>query len=148
LGFLTGAHNYYNRSSDDFWWLNYSGQANVVKFVRDVILELDHRSKPLTFLKTENQHKHGKYKFKLSLGVMPDYAFTGKGLLLEAVRKNRAAEKAGLQSGDIIIKFGSVKINNIYDYVAALRMFKPGDKVELVFIRDGKEMTTEVLLEK
>jgi len=146
LGFFTGAHNYYNRSSDDFWRLNYSGQAKIVKFVRDVILELDHSS--LTFLKTENQQKHGKSKFKVSLGVMPDYAFTGKGLLLEAIRKNRAGEKAGLQSGDIIIKLGSVKINNIYDYVAALGMLKPGDKVELVFIRDGKEMTIEVLLEK
>jgi S1-C subfamily serine protease len=43
---------------------------------------------------------------------------------------------------------GSVKINNIYDYMAALGFFKPGDQVKLIFIRDGKEMTTTVMLEE
>lgn len=67
---------------------------------------------------------------------------------MDAVRENRPGYKAGLQSGDIIIKLGSVQINNIYDYVAALGKFKAGDKVELVFMRDGNEKATEVLLEK
>jgi len=145
LGFLTGAHDYYNRSTDDFWRLNYPGQEQIVKFVRDVVLEIDRRADKVTFSFLKPGKKHSK--FKVSLGVMPDYAFTGQGLRLDAVKVNRPAYKAGLQSGDIIIKLGSVEINNIYDYVAALGTLKAGDKVDLVFLRDGQKKTTEVLLE-
>lgn len=49
LGFFTGAHDYYNRSSDDFWRLNYVGQEKIIKFVRDVVLEIDRRGDKLTF---------------------------------------------------------------------------------------------------
>ncbi len=148
LAFFTGAHDYYNRSTDDFWRINYPAQQNIVKFVRDVVLEIEHRGEKLAFTKAESQHQPGKgsSQFKVTLGVVPDYAFAGKGLHLDVVKQGRPAHQAGLQNGDIIIQLGTVKINNIYDYMAALGMFKPGNKVALVFSRNGKEITTEVLL--
>ncbi|OQY53875.1 MAG: hypothetical protein B6247_13520 [Candidatus Parabeggiatoa sp. nov. 2] len=150
LAFFTGVHDDYNRSTDDFWRLNYPTQQNIVKFIRDVVLEIEHRGEKLAFTKAESQHQRGKgrSKFKVTLGVVPDYAFAGKGLHLDVVKENRPAHKAGLQNGDVIIQLGTVKLNNIYDYMAALGMFKPGNKVALVFVRDGKEITTEVLLEE
>ena len=150
LAFFTGVHDDYNRSTDDFWRLNYPAQQNIVKFVRDVVLEIEHRDNKLPFTKAESQHQRGKgrSKFKVTLGVVPDYAFAEQGLRLDVVKENRPAHQAGLQSGDIIIQFGSIKLNNIYDYMAALGMFKPGNKAALVFVRDGKEITTEVLLEE
>ncbi|TGO03433.1 hypothetical protein PN36_06830 [Candidatus Thiomargarita nelsonii] len=144
LGFLTGAHDHYNRSTDDFWRLNYPGHEKIVKFVRDVVIDL--RADQVTFSALKVNKKRAK--FKVSLGVMPDYAFTSQGLRLDAVKVNRSAYNAGLQSGDIIIKLGAVQINDIYDYVAALGTFEVGDKVELVFLRDGLENSVEVLLVK
>lgn len=148
LAFFTGSHDYYNRSTDDFWRLNYPAQEKIVQFVRDMILAIDHRQEKLLFSKAESQHSHRKSEFKVSLGVIPDYAFTGKGLHLEIVRENRPGYKAGLRNGDIIIQFGTISIDNIYDYVAALGMFKPGDQVKLIFLRNGTENKTVVLLEE
>jgi hypothetical protein len=150
LAFFTGSHAYYNRSTDDFWRINYSAQEKIVKFVRDVILEIEHQSENLSFTKAESQqfHDKGKREFKVTLGVVPDYAFAGKGLHLDIVKEGRPGYQAGLQNGDIIIQFGSVKIGNIYDYMAALGMLKPGDNVELIFLRDGKKLSTTVLLEE
>ncbi len=53
------------------------------------------------------------------------------------------SKKTALQSSDIIIQFGSIKLNNIYDSMAAL-----GNKAAFVFVRDSEKITTEVLLEK
>ena len=148
LAFFTGAHDYYNRSTDDFWRFNYPAQEKIVKFARDVILAVDRRHEKLPFSKAESQPSRRKSEFKVSLGVVPDYAFSGKGLHLEIVRENRPGYKAGLRGGDIIIQFGTIHIGNIYDYMAALGMFKPGDKAELIFLRNGKEKKTAVLLEE
>jgi Tol biopolymer transport system component len=147
LAFFTGAHEYYNRSSDDFWRINYPAQARIVKLVRDVVLEIEKRGEDLPFTQAESErHAKGRSEFKVTLGVVPDYAFSGEGLHLDVVKTGRPAHKAGLQNGDIIIQLGTVKINNIYDYMAALGMFKPDDKLELVFKRKGKVLKTDILL--
>ncbi|MCK7520803.1 MAG: PDZ domain-containing protein [Ignavibacteriales bacterium] len=55
-------------------------------------------------------------------------------------------KKADLKGGDIMIKFGEKKITNIYDYVYALQEFVPGDEVDVVVLRDGKELTFHLVL--
>lgn len=114
-----------------------------------MVVEIEKRQEKLAFTKAESQqrrHGKGRSQFKVTLGVVPDYAFSGEGLHLDVVKEGCPAHKAGLQNGDIIIQLGTVKINNIYDYMAALGMFKPGNKVEVVFKREGTEMKTEILL--
>ena len=57
----------------------------------------------------------------------------------EASAKESAAEKAGLQKGDIITKVGDKKIANQSDLSAAIRAQKPNDEVDITYIRNGKE---------
>ena len=56
------------------------------------------------------------------------------------------AEKAGIQKGDVIIKFGEYDVTSLRDYAFALRQHKPGDTVKLVVVREGKEVTLEATL--
>ena len=56
------------------------------------------------------------------------------------------AEKAGLQGGDVLVKFGAKEIRNIYDYTYALAERKPGEAVTLVVKRDGREVTLDLVL--
>jgi len=58
------------------------------------------------------------------------------------------AEKAGMKSGDIIVRFGDKKIENIYDYTYALQEHKAGETVTVVVLRDNKEVSLNVTLEK
>ena len=73
------------------------------------------------------------------LGTIPDYMQTQGGVLLSGVRGGGPAEKAGLQAGDVIVKFDGIQIDNIYDYTFALRSRKPGQDVRITVKRAGVE---------
>ena len=69
-----------------------------------------------------------------------------KGAEIETVQKESAAEKAGLQKGDIITKVGDKKITSQSDLSAAIRAQKPNDEVDITYLRDGKEKKVKVKL--
>lgn len=62
-----------------------------------------------------------------------------KGVVINEVTKESAAEKAGLKKGDIITSIDSKKIEDPDDLTKAIRDHKPGDKVSVGYIRDKKE---------
>ena len=57
-----------------------------------------------------------------------------------------AAEKAGLQVGDIVLKFNDTKVATRSDAVLALQKFRAGDTVTLTVYRSGTETTLDVVL--
>lgn len=71
-----------------------------------------------------------------------------KGAGLESVVKESAAEKAGLKKGDIITKIDDKKITAPSDVTAAIKAHKPGDKVAITYLRDGKEQKATAELMK
>ena len=71
-----------------------------------------------------------------------------KGAEIESVTKESAAEKAGLKKGDIITKIGDRKVESTDDVTDAIRNHKPGDKVSVTFLRDGKTQTVTTELTK
>ncbi|WP_406041282.1 trypsin-like peptidase domain-containing protein [Micromonospora sp. NBC_00898] len=80
-----------------------------------------------------------------SLGVSVNAAEDG-GALVAAVSPGSAAEKAGLQRGDVITKFGDKVINDSNDLVGAVQSGKVGDRVEVQFKRNGSAQTATVTL--
>jgi S1-C subfamily serine protease len=86
--------------------------------------------------------------FRVTLGIVPNMAESGEGLKVDGVNPGGAADKAGIQKGDIIVKFGTRVIKNIYDYTYSLGDHKPGDKVDIVVKRAGKEITLKAEMQK
>lgn len=80
-----------------------------------------------------------------SLGVSVAGAEDG-GALVSDVVAGSAAEKAGLQRGDVITKFGDKVINDSNDLVGAVQAGKVGDRVEVQFKRNGSTQTATVTL--
>ncbi len=81
------------------------------------------------------------------MGLAPGYGDDGKrGMSVDAVNADGPAELAGMKKGDRIIKIGGKGVANIYDYMASTRGNNPGDVVEVVVLRDGKELTLQVTL--
>ena len=70
------------------------------------------------------------------------------GVQVISIEKNSGAEKSDLKAGDIIIKIGDEKIINQAYLKYVLYSYKIGDKIEVTFLRDGKEYKTEVTLTK
>lgn len=139
LFYFTGTHSDYHKPSDDADKVNYEGEAMVMHYVYDIVAKMDAMPKP-KFTETK-QTTVGKVRFKVTLGVMPDYSFTDGGLRIDGASDNRPAANAGMKGGDIITKLGDYEIRGIQTYMEALGKFSEGDKTTVTFKRDGKEMT-------
>ncbi len=68
------------------------------------------------------------------------------GVLVSEVIDDGPAEKAGLQDGDIIIKFDGENLKNYQGLTKAVASSSPGEKVKIVVLRDGKEKSIKVEL--
>ncbi len=68
------------------------------------------------------------------------------GVYIEYVEKGGAADKAGLQKGDKIIKVNDVKVSNTSYFRYELYKYNVGDKINITVERDGKEKTFKVTL--
>ncbi|MET8045752.1 trypsin-like peptidase domain-containing protein [Micromonospora sp. NPDC005215] len=80
-----------------------------------------------------------------SLGVGVNQA-EGGGALVASVAPGSPAEKAGLQQGDVVTRFGDKPINDSDDLVGAVQAGKVGDRVEVQFKRNGTEKSVSVTL--
>jgi serine protease Do len=80
------------------------------------------------------------------LGVVTEE--NDKGAEIKSVTAKSGAEKAGLKKGDVITKIGDKKIVETEDVTKAIRANKPGAKVQITFLRDGKEQNATAELGK
>ncbi|MBZ5506281.1 MAG: Do family serine endopeptidase [Acidobacteriia bacterium] len=69
------------------------------------------------------------------------------GALISQVEADSPAAKAGIKVGDVIIELNGKKMDNSGQLQAAISARRPGDKVTLGVIRDGKSLTIPVTLE-
>ena len=142
LHFFTGQHHDYHKPSDDINKINLAGETQIVDMLVDLIYALDDIPQP-SFYKTAAP-AGGKMSFKVTLGVMPDYAYEGKGMRLDGVTDGKPAAKAGLQQGDIIIQLGETPISSVKEYMNVLSQFNKGDQSTIIFTRNGETLTTSV----
>jgi Zn-dependent M28 family amino/carboxypeptidase len=142
--FFTGSHGDYHKISDDADKINFNGEAKILKLVAGLIDKLDQEAKP-EFVEAGNPHTaRTTSNFKVTLGVMPDYSFQGKGLKIDGVSKGRPAEAAGILTGDIILKLAGKDIETIYDYMEILGNHEKGQKVDAVLLRGNNQKTVQV----
>lgn len=143
LHFFTGQHEDYHKPSDDIEKLNYQGIATVVEMIVDIIKQLDDDGK-VAFTKTKDDDNKNTPRFTVTLGVMPDYMFSGKGMRIDGVTDGKPASKAGIRSGDVVIKMGDIEVVDMMSYMKGLSNFKKGDKTKVTVDRDGKKKTFKV----
>ncbi|MEJ5350535.1 MAG: M28 family peptidase [Melioribacteraceae bacterium] len=149
LFFFTGIHSDYHKPSDDADKINYEGEAEVINFVFDIANEIQNSNTKPDFVKVSEPVNRISTRSRVTAGTIPEFGYNGEGYKISGVTEGGPAEKAGLRSGDIIIKFGDKKIGNIYDFMYAISNYKPGDKVDVTVLREEKELTFEVeLIEK
>ncbi|MBK8127517.1 MAG: M20/M25/M40 family metallo-hydrolase [bacterium] len=148
LFFFTGAHADYHKSTDDAELVNYDGEAKVVQLAVNVLRELDAAASPLTYVKATEPAEQGGGSFRVYFGSIPDYAQPDSliGVLLSGTKEGGPAALAGIKGGDLLVRMGKVTLNNIYDFVFALRTYAPGDTVDVEYVREGKHELANVVL--
>jgi len=144
LFFFTGAHSDYHKPSDDADKINYTGELQLLKYIYAVIEKTNDKGK-LAFTKTREAQQQGKRSFSVSMGIMPDYTFSGNGVRADGISQGKPAEKAGLKTGDIIIQIGDYKIPDVQGYMQTLGKFKKGDAVKVIVKRGTEEKIFDVV---
>ncbi len=142
LHFFSGAHADYHKPSDDTHLVNFKGLQEIVDYSFGLITLLNNEGK-LKFTKTKDESTVTP-DFKVTLGIMPDYLFDGKGMRIDGVSEGRPAFKADMEAGDVVIKMGDLKVLDMMSYMKALGAFEPGQTIDVVIERNGKEIMKKV----
>jgi len=137
LHFFTGTHSDYHKPSDDEDKINYDGEVSVVRTIMNVVARI-HDSGKLVFTKTQDSNSSDAPSFKVTLGIMPDYAYSGDGVRADGVSEGRPAFKAGIKAGDVILELGEYKTADMMQYMKALGKFSKGQTIK-VKIKRGTE---------
>jgi hypothetical protein len=149
LFLFSGVHSDYHRPSDDADRINYERLEQVVDFAEGLATALTRmpRSEYIAFSDrpTTGPSPGGS---RVLLGVVPDYASgeSTSGVAITGTTPGSPAEKAGLQSGDVITRFGDKPIENVYDLTGALADADPGQKIVLSVRRGQQQLEVPVEL--
>jgi hypothetical protein len=143
LMLFTGAHTDYHKPTDTWDKVHAAGLARVAHFAAALVESLDTRPRP-AFSKAKSDAAPGRAAgvgggFGAYLGTIPDYMQTEGGVLLDGVRDGSPAAQAGLREDDVIVRFDGMRVDNIYDYMFALRTRRPGQQVRITVKRAGGE---------
>lgn len=144
LHFFTGQHVDYHKPSDTGEKLNYEGMLKVHRFVERLVRVLEQEG-DMPFVATQDTvRKDTTPRFKVTLGVIPDYLYSAGGVKIDGVTAGRPAARGGMQRGDIIRKIDDLEIGDLYVYMEALGTLEPGTKSVVVVERNGKPMTLNI----
>ena len=145
LFFFTGAHSDYHTPEDDAEKINYRGMKSIFQLIYSIAEHLSTMDERLVFQEAGPKTQEERQRFKVTLGIMPDYTYSEtRGLRIDAVLKDKPAFNAGLEDGDIIIEMNGGSVDDIYEYMHRLSEFNRGDEVEVKVMRGKNEKTVTV----
>jgi peptidase M28-like protein/PDZ domain-containing protein len=144
LFFFTGLHPDYHRPSDDADKINYTGEYRIVRYINDIITALGKQNQKLVFTKTRETQNMSSTRFSVTLGIMPDYTFSGTGVRCDGISEGKAAQRAGMKTGDVIIQLGDNNVTSLDNYMQALGKFKKGDKTKVKYKRGNETIESDV----
>ncbi|MBX3256803.1 MAG: M28 family peptidase [Chitinophagaceae bacterium] len=144
LFFFTGLHADYHKPSDDADKINYIGELQVIKYIVALVNQVNKKGK-LTFTPTRETQTSTTARFSVTLGIMPDYTYSGQGVRVDGVSDGRPAQKAGLKTGDVITKIGEYGTASLEAYMQALGKFKKGQQTQVTVKRGNEELKFDVV---
>lgn len=101
---------------------------NEIKPIIDDLLAYGYVSRPVLGISGRNIDEELSELYELPIGV-----------IVMGVYKDSAADRVGMQRGDVIIAIDDVHVNTIEELTQYLSDFEVGDSVQVKVIRDGKE---------
>ena len=153
INFFSGFHSDYHRPSDTWEKIDAAGAAAISDLALAFAKHIANRQERPPFVETvqeQDPHSSGNVGavsgYGPYFGSVPDFANEGQGVKFAEVRPGSPAAKAGFRGGDVMISFAGMPIKTLYDFTFALREKKPGDRVDVVVLRDGKEVKATVEL--
>jgi aminopeptidase YwaD len=136
----TGTHEDYHKPSDTADKINYEDEAHILSFVERIVRSIDASDARPVYTVAKSGSQGRTMGFRVYLGTIPNYADSGDGLLLDGVRDDSPASKAGIKGGDRIVKLAGREVHNVYDYTYALGEMKAGQEYEVELVRGTERL--------
>ena len=147
LFFSTLPHTDYQTPYDTPDKINYPGMAAIVAYVTAVAHAVVAEGFEPHYRETmDTRSLPEQVRFKVSLGVIPDFTYEGEGFCAGTVIRGRPSHKAGMKDGDVIIQVNDRPIKDIESYMDALTGLETGQLVRIVVRRNGQIIELEVQL--
>jgi hypothetical protein len=143
LHFFTGQHEDYHKPTDTADKLNYEGMVRIADLAACIVRELG-KQDDIPFTKTKDSSSDDAPRFKVTLGVVPDYLFSGTGMRIDGVSEERPAQLAGMKKGDVVVRIGELEVNDMMGYMEGLSMFEAGETTEVEVLRNGSALVMSV----
>lgn len=145
LHYFSGTHEQYHRETDTSNLIDYQGMVMILNHAEEVIRNLaGFNASDVEFTETAGGRSTQMPSDGVTLGVVPDYSWTGNGFRIESVRSGSPAEDAGILSGDVIVRMGEQDVGDIYVYMEALGNFSRGQTITVRINRDGRTVNLDV----
>ncbi|MFK8137206.1 MAG: M28 family peptidase [Bdellovibrionales bacterium] len=151
LFFTTGGHQDYHRSTDTAEKINYTAISSLVESVTMQLKTTDDFSYPFNPDFRVGDGGSGRDRgYGAKLGCIPEFGVVDgdSGVLCVGISEESPAEKAGLRAKDRIIAIGEIEIKNLYDLSFALKYYRPGDEVRVIWLRNNNRLEKSLTLEK
>ena len=160
---FTAAHADYHRTTDTADKIDVAGLAKVATFVKEGVVYLAERPEPLTntirpapgvatppvapaAAAASPTGAPPATARRVSFGTVPDFAFQGPGVKVSGTVPESPAAKAGIKEGDTVMAINGTPVANLQGFSDLLRTLAPGQTVQVVISRDGKEQTVALTL--
>jgi hypothetical protein len=149
LFFHSGSHADYHRPSDTAEKIDAAGMAKVAHLAARVITRLADGPRPV-FAQGPASSPRGGPAGRASggafLGIAADLRAGWDGVRLGSIVPGSAAERAGLRPGDVLVRLADTGLHGFADLREQLGRSRPGDTLDLLFIREGEDHATSVTL--
>jgi len=148
---FSGPHTDYHRPGDTADKVDGAGLVKVATVLDEAVTYLAARPEPLHSklggggpARGRDAPREGR---RVSLGTVPDFAHTGRGVRLDGVVDGSPAARAGLRAGDVIVGIDAQAVDGLQRYADVLRALAPGERIVVHVLRDGQpvEITAEVI---
>lgn len=136
----TEYQNDYQRPFNSESNINLAGTVSILNYLQRFIKNVGHEGK-LRFHITPFFSEPEQTLFSVTMGIQPNYEYDGSGIQIKNVYPRQSAEVAGIQSGDLLLKLGTLPVTTIQTYRTALAHYKPGDLVQVLLRRNQQELS-------
>jgi hypothetical protein len=148
LHLFTGANQDYHTPDDDCDRINFEGLVTIATFAKALVANLaasETRLTPVIAAEKPSQGPpmRGRGGF---LGIVPDFAYGGKGIRIKGTVPKSPAESAGLQDGDVLVKIDGEALGDLQQLMTVLGSKNPGDEITLEVSRGSSVLTKQITL--
>ncbi|MCF6325418.1 MAG: M20/M25/M40 family metallo-hydrolase [Gammaproteobacteria bacterium] len=146
--FFGSVHSDFHRPTDTIELIDSAGMVKVAAILKETAEYLANTPDGLTInlprAAPQKRSQRARQGRRVTVGTIPDFAFSGNGVRISGTTPDSPAAQAGLKNGDILTTINGKTISDLAAYAKVLRALKAGETITLQYQRSGSLHQVEI----